>query len=516
MSDTPDLLFRDSWSSTPLTLLESIATPDSKAPYSNVVLATLEGPAMDYVNDTRNGRGYEELLCDKVITSEYVAELFATKNFLGEPDHPMKWEDRLDIHYPYVSHAIREVYKKPELGCYWVVVDILDTPNGRILKTLLDYGTQFGISSRGAGRTITRGNRIVVDPNTYRFITFDLVPMPGNKIARMKGKVNESIDNVAYSALSEQVEYLIESEDKASLESIKLVLSCFDNKECKSLVEKVDAYMGEGENNTFVTPEEDLLEAYNLISKLRSELSDSKLIIEGLNEKVGSLESDNVSLQNTNSELSKHYDKAKDLVKASLMNESSLRKDKALLTESVNSFKGEISKLNESIKGLNLENLALNSQVSNLRGLLNESRSQVSEQSANLNESLEMARGDLETVTSQLSLVSKRNRETLSQYFSIRCNQLGLNESLVMKKLGSDISDYCIDELESVLTESFKAKSGANNAQSKVGDISTLQTAVATYVPSGNIKRMNESEENDGGDAELDAIRKNASAVRGM
>ena len=36
-------------------------------------------------------------------------------------------------------------------GDLWACVDILDTPNGRILKTLCDYGFIPGISSRGSG-----------------------------------------------------------------------------------------------------------------------------------------------------------------------------------------------------------------------------------------------------------------------------------------------------------------------------------------------------------------------------
>ena len=65
MDENQRMILRDSWSGAELSLVESIDTP--KGEYTNsVVLATLEGPALDYVHDTRNNRGYEEELWDSV------------------------------------------------------------------------------------------------------------------------------------------------------------------------------------------------------------------------------------------------------------------------------------------------------------------------------------------------------------------------------------------------------------------------------------------------------------------
>lgn len=46
----------------------------------------------------------------------------------------------------------------------YAVVDILDTPNGRLLKTFVDYGFKPGISSRGSG-DVDANNE--VDPETF-------------------------------------------------------------------------------------------------------------------------------------------------------------------------------------------------------------------------------------------------------------------------------------------------------------------------------------------------------------
>ena len=49
-------------------------------------------------------------------------------------------------------------------GDLYAVVDILDTPNGKLLKTLCDYGFTPGISSRGTGDVMANNE---VDPDTF-------------------------------------------------------------------------------------------------------------------------------------------------------------------------------------------------------------------------------------------------------------------------------------------------------------------------------------------------------------
>jgi hypothetical protein len=49
-------------------------------------------------------------------------------------------------------------------GDLYAYVDILDTKNGRLLKTLCDYGFVPGISSRGSGDIMANDE---VDPETF-------------------------------------------------------------------------------------------------------------------------------------------------------------------------------------------------------------------------------------------------------------------------------------------------------------------------------------------------------------
>ena len=87
-----------------------------------------------------------------------------------------------------------EVPKKGDNGKVYGVFDILDTPNGRILKTLCDYGCNIGVSSRGGGDTYEDHNgEENVDPLTYEFECFDCVLLPAVMDARPK-YVTESYD----------------------------------------------------------------------------------------------------------------------------------------------------------------------------------------------------------------------------------------------------------------------------------------------------------------------------------
>lgn len=157
------------------------------------ILGRLVGPIADFKNPTRNGRKYTEKLWEKVYSDPIVKEKIDNRCLFCELGHP---EDRLEVDPEKICACIAEVPKKSDDGRLYTVIDILDTPNGRILKTLLDYGTTVGISSRGEGDLITDYNGDeIVDPDTYQYETSDIVLLPAVKSARLTPVVESLTSN---------------------------------------------------------------------------------------------------------------------------------------------------------------------------------------------------------------------------------------------------------------------------------------------------------------------------------
>ena len=148
-------------------------------------------------------------------------EKIANKCCFGELGHPT---DRTDVDMEKVAICLAEVPKKGPDGKLYTVFDIIDTPNGRILKTLCDYGCNIGISSRGQGDVITGlDGRDEVDPDTYECECFDAVLIPAVKSARLK-YVTEDLDN-----RKTMKQALTEDLNRASEEGKKIMKETLDS-----------------------------------------------------------------------------------------------------------------------------------------------------------------------------------------------------------------------------------------------------------------------------------------------
>ena len=155
------------------------------------IVGRLVGPCADFIQATRNGRKYSEELWENVFSNDLMKEKIKNRCCFGELGHPT---DRTETDMEKIALCLAELPKKGSDGKLYGVFDILDTPNGRILKALCDYGCNIGISSRGQGDLITDldGNE-AVDPDTYDCECFDAVLMPGVEAARLK-YVTESLN----------------------------------------------------------------------------------------------------------------------------------------------------------------------------------------------------------------------------------------------------------------------------------------------------------------------------------
>lgn len=184
------------------------------------VLKRIQGVLSDFKSN-RNGRVYPRELWENVLNSDYVKEMIENHGLVGELDHP---EERLEISLQNVSHVINDMWIEGDqvIG----TIDILPTPSGKIVSELLDYGTDIGISSRGAGSVLSDNS---VDPTDYQFVTFDFVARPSCEAARL----NMIVESV-------QPEINTNSDDKVNsiLESYKSILKEDSEKSNISLIDK--------------------------------------------------------------------------------------------------------------------------------------------------------------------------------------------------------------------------------------------------------------------------------------
>lgn len=199
------------------------------------ILGRLVGVCADFFSPTRNGRKYPEKLWENVFSDPIMKERIENGVCYGELGHPA---DREETDMEKIALCLAEVPKKGKDGKLRAVFDILNTPNGRILKSLCDYGSTIGISSRGSGdlETDYDGNESV-NPDTYNCEGFDAVLIPAVKEARLQ-YVTESLGKTRYrktlrDKLTESVNKANASERKIMLESLHNMGIDLDSHEVK-------------------------------------------------------------------------------------------------------------------------------------------------------------------------------------------------------------------------------------------------------------------------------------------
>ena len=149
------------------------------------VLGTLEGICADCIHATRNGRLYPNSVWEVAFNDPIVQEHFKAGGIFGQLGHPKEGQTENE-EFNSIAICMPEPPKKRSDGKLVGRWDILDTPNGRILKCLCDYGYKIGISSRAEGDVDTDwdGNESV-QPEGFEFKAFDAVLLPAVKEARL-------------------------------------------------------------------------------------------------------------------------------------------------------------------------------------------------------------------------------------------------------------------------------------------------------------------------------------------
>lgn len=132
-----------------------------------------------------NGRIYpKEVLFREV--NKY-SQLVNERRALGELDHP----ESPIVELKNVSHIITDIYVQGEevRGN----IEILSTPQGNILKSIIEQGVKIGISSRGIG-SLRNESGINVVEDDFELIAFDAVSSPSTPGAFLVEGLSYEID----------------------------------------------------------------------------------------------------------------------------------------------------------------------------------------------------------------------------------------------------------------------------------------------------------------------------------
>ena len=117
----------------------------------------------------QNGRIYPRAILEREIIN--YQKFIRENRALGECDHP----DTSVVELKNASHLIKEASMRGD--DVYGVVELLDTPSGKILQSLVESGVTLGISSRGVGSTRQQGNALIVQED-FQLICFDIVSEP--------------------------------------------------------------------------------------------------------------------------------------------------------------------------------------------------------------------------------------------------------------------------------------------------------------------------------------------------
>ncbi len=124
----------------------------------------------------QNGRIYPTSILSREIMN--YQKLIEENRALGECDHP----ESSVVELKNASHIVREARMQGD--DVYGVIEILDTPSGKIIQSLIESGVTLGISSRGVGSTKRKGDTQVVQDD-FQLICFDMVSEPSTPGAFM-------------------------------------------------------------------------------------------------------------------------------------------------------------------------------------------------------------------------------------------------------------------------------------------------------------------------------------------
>ena len=469
---------------------------DSSAKVSSkgtAILGRLTGPCADTINPTRNGRKYSNELWEKVFKDPLVQEQFSNGGIFGEMNHPA---DRDEVDLTQVCVCMPEPPKKNDKGELIASWDILDTPNGRILKTLCDYGYKLGISSRGSGEIETDydGNESV-DPDSYQLNAWDIVLIPAVKAARLD-YVTESVNNkkTLKQALVESLNSANDSDRKImeeTLDNLHIEIGQEDEKSSDDIkaVDNNEAIVEELQNSTkqvqtlqkkVISLQEKLSVSYAEESKKQEEIVKLRTTIQKLSEDVKKKEALQNQVRKLNDKISEFDKKTQELNKQLEAYEAQYqkgRKDYTVLNESIQIREREIEALKSRITALNKKNAALSKERADKEKELTENLETLKKDSAQKTNQYSQK---LDSANKLVEKYKKIANTAVDKYIQSEAIKIGVTPEEVKNRLPQS---YTFKDIDAICEDLQSYKISVNKLPFRMNENIKVKTTESKHEP---------------------------------
>lgn len=388
--------------------------------------------------ENANKRKYVKGTFAKQKAKKEIQERLQMRSMLGLPFHP-KPNEKTEL--PDVSHIITDFETLPS-GEVIVESEILNTPNGKILRTLFEDGVAVGISSRGNG-TVNKSTGEVQEDyalETWDFVaspsTYGAFPKPLGSVGESQVREEKIVDSSAIFANAKKfvssatVSNLTEDKKRALLISILeqeiclLNLNNLNESDC-NLVQQLQNNLTNMRksietSNTIISENKESRGLLNM--NMQTQNANMTVSEALLGQENGTLKAQVTALTEANEDLAKRYD-------------ASLRV--------IGEMKNKYQQLDSVAEGLFNENQVANELIENLVGKLNTlQEGAVTEDVQNhFAEREEKALGLINAAVSRLKLA-----ESWIDKLGKRCV---VSEKLIesmMKKTRNSILEASIDE----------------------------------------------------------------------
>jgi hypothetical protein len=177
----------------------------------------IEGIFLQSEIENKNGRIYPKNILQKEV-DRYIKESINTNRAVGELSH-----NQLSVHPDpkLISHKI--ISLKEDGNNFVGKALVLDTPNGKIVKALMEGGVKFGVSSKGLGTLSERNGKKYVSEDYKLSTAADVVFDPSAPDAYITAIMESAeYDINEYGVIYEVQSNIRNAKTKTQLEEAKL------------------------------------------------------------------------------------------------------------------------------------------------------------------------------------------------------------------------------------------------------------------------------------------------------